>query len=77
MIRGLVKSYDDFKGYGTIESDSGEKIFVHCSTIETKGFKSLTVGEVVRLEYVAGEKGPHAVRVLKSQKKKIIAKGSR
>lgn len=64
MRRGVVKWFDETKGYGYIESENGEEIFIHFSNIaQEKGFKSLTPGEIVEYEAILGEKGPKAIYV--------------
>lgn len=65
MPRGKVKWFNDQKGYGFIEQDSGEDVFVHYSVIEMDGFKTLAEGSEVEFEAVAGEKGLQATKVVK------------
>ena len=62
---GTVKWFSDQRGYGFIQRDSGEDVFVHHSAIEGAGFASLAEGE--RVEFVVGEgrKGPAAQQVRK------------
>ena len=55
---GIVKWFDDRKGYGFIEQDNGEDIFVHYSEIVGGGFKSLSEGDRVTFEVGEGRKGP-------------------
>lgn len=63
MIQGTVKSYNEQSGFGFIESDAGENVFVHYSGIEMAGFKKLEAGQKVNFVIVAGQKGPQAARV--------------
>jgi CspA family cold shock protein len=65
MAEGRVKWFNDSKGYGFIESDSGRDVFVHFSAIEGEGFKSLSEGERVSFEEEKGAKGPQATKVRK------------
>ena len=60
MAEGTVKWFSDQKGYGFIEQDSGQDLFVHHSNINAAGFKSLNEGQRVRFEIETGEKGPKA-----------------
>lgn len=55
--RGVVKWFNDTKGYGFITSQSGEDIFVHFSAIKTKGFKSLKEGQDVEYVRITSPKG--------------------
>ncbi|HDP98708.1 MAG TPA: cold shock domain-containing protein [bacterium] len=64
MRRGVVKWFDEAKGYGYIESDTGESVFVHFSNIaQQKGFKTLVPGAKVEFEAISGEKGMNAIYV--------------
>jgi CspA family cold shock protein len=65
MPEGKVKWFNDAKGYGFIEQDSGGDIFVHHTAIQAVGFKSLTEGERVSFDVKVGQKGPAADRVIK------------
>lgn len=65
MAEGKVKWFNDAKGYGFIEQDGGNDIFVHHSAIQALGFRSLTEGEIVRFNVVEGQKGPVADKVIK------------
>ena len=63
---GIVKWFDDAKGYGFITSDDGSKdCFVHHSAIQGNGFKSLAQGDRVQFEIVQRPKGPAAENVVK------------
>ncbi|HTL96864.1 MAG TPA: cold-shock protein [Gemmatimonadaceae bacterium] len=63
MARGKVKWFNDAKGYGFIEQESGEDVFVHFSAITMDGFKTLTEGQEVEFEIKNGDKGLHAANV--------------
>jgi cold shock protein len=63
MARGKVKWFNDAKGFGFIEQDGGEDVFVHFSSIAMDGFKTLVEGQEVEFEIQSGEKGLHATNV--------------
>lgn len=65
MPMGRVKWFNDSKGYGFIEQENGEDVFVHFSAVQQEGFKSLSEGQQVRFEVVQGPKGPQAANVVK------------
>ena len=65
MARGTVKWFSDKKGYGFIEQEDGQDIFVHYSSIDTPGFKSLSEGDRVSFEVQESERGPEAKNVKK------------
>lgn len=60
---GKVKWFDQSKGYGFIERESEEDIFVHYSAIQSEGFRALDEGEEVRFEVTRGPKGLQATNV--------------
>jgi CspA family cold shock protein len=66
MAKGIVKWFNDRKGFGFIEGNGeGKDIFVHYSKIEGEGFKTLTKGQEVDYDYTDGPKGPLATKVIK------------
>jgi len=64
-LTGTVKWFDNEKGYGFIEQEEGDDVFVHFSAIEEEGFKALDEGQEVEFEIVEGERGPQAENVTK------------
>ena len=65
IYTGEVKWFDAKKGYGFIEREDGDDVFVHFSAIQEDGFKSLEDGEEVEFEIVEGDRGPQAENVVK------------
>ena len=63
MADGIVKWFNDRKGYGFIEQENGQDVFVHHSNINAQGFKSLKEGDRVTFDIEQGQKGPTAVNV--------------
>ncbi len=57
MAKGTVKWFNPDKGYGFIEQESGDDIFVHFSAIQTDGFKTLAEGQEVEFEITEGNQG--------------------
>ena len=63
MADGVVKWFNERKGYGFIEQEDGPDVFVHHSAINATGFKSLDEGARVTFDIEQGEKGPSAANV--------------
>ena len=66
MANGTVKWFNDSKGYGFIQQDGGDDVFVHFSAIQGSGFKSLAEGDRVTFEVQQGPKGLQAANVTKA-----------
>ncbi|MEJ2200363.1 MAG: cold-shock protein [Desulfuromonadaceae bacterium] len=66
MAEGIVKWFNDAKGFGFIEQENGPDVFVHFSAIQGDGFKSLAEGERVTFDIEMGQKGPAAANVVKN-----------
>jgi len=65
MANGTVKWFNDSKGFGFIQQENGEDVFVHFSAIQGDGFKSLAEGQAVTFDIVQGPKGLQAANVNK------------
>ena len=63
MANGIVKWFNDKKGFGFIEQENGPDVFVHHSAINSTGFKSLKEGDRVTFDVEQGQKGPSAKNV--------------
>ena len=63
MANGIVKWFNEKKGYGFIEQEDGPDVFVHHSGINAEGFKTLNEGAQVSFDIEQGQKGPAAVNV--------------
>ncbi len=63
MSEGKVKWFNDKKGFGFIEKDDGGDLFVHHTSIQAAGFKTLSEGQRVSFDVVQGQKGPAAENV--------------
>ncbi|MDT8451713.1 MAG: cold-shock protein [Gammaproteobacteria bacterium] len=61
---GTVKFFNDSKGFGFIEQESGPDVFVHFSAIQSEGFKTLVEGQKVEFTVTQGQKGPQAENVV-------------
>jgi cold shock protein len=66
MEQGKVKWFNAEKGFGFIEREDGEDVFVHFSAIQSDGFKSLDEGQSVTFEIEQGQRGPQATNVQKA-----------
>jgi CspA family cold shock protein len=65
MANGKVKWFNDSKGFGFITSEDGSEVFVHHTSIQGNGFKSLAEGDSVSFDTEKGPKGPKAINVVK------------
>ncbi|ENQ3078377.1 cold-shock protein [Bacillus sp. WLY-B-L8] len=65
MMQGKVKWFNSEKGFGFIERDGGDDVFVHFSAIQNDGYKTLEEGQKVEFEIVDGARGPQAANVVK------------
>jgi cold shock protein len=65
-LKGVVKWFNNAKGYGFIGREGGPDVFVHYSAITAEGYKSLQEGDQVEFEIAQGPKGPQAANVTKS-----------
>lgn len=65
MNQGVVKYFNNEKGFGFIAREDGEDVFVHFSAIQDPGFKSLEEGQKVKFAIVEGSRGPQAADVVK------------
>jgi len=63
IYTGEVKWFDSKKGYGFIEREDGDDVFVHFSALQQEGFKTLEEGQEVEFEIVEGDRGPQAENV--------------
>ncbi len=64
-MKGTVKWFNDSKGFGFITAEDGSDVFVHHTSIQAQGFKSLAEGDRVSFDVEKGDKGPKAVNVVK------------
>jgi CspA family cold shock protein len=63
MAKGIVKWFNDRKGFGFIEQEDGSDVFVHHSAINSSGFRTLSEGDRVSFDVEQGPKGPSAANV--------------
>ena len=66
MAQGMVKWFNDAKGYGFITQEDGQDVFVHYSAVQASGFRSLAEGDRVEFEVTRGPKGLQAANVKKA-----------
>lgn len=64
MAIGIVKWFNNVKGYGFIAPEEGEDLFVHYSEVQIEGYRTLKNGQRVSFEVSRGEKGAHALKVM-------------
>ena len=65
MEQGTVKWFNSKKGFGFIEREGGNDVFVHFSAIQSEGFKTLEEGQAVQFDVEEGARGPQAANVVK------------
>ncbi|GAB61049.1 MAG: cold-shock protein [Candidatus Jettenia sp.] len=65
MATGTVKWFNDKKGFGFISQENGEDVFVHQTSIQSEGFRTLAEGDKVEFEIVKDQKGYKAAKVVK------------
>ena len=65
MANGTVKWFNDKKGFGFISQDNGDDVFVHQTSIQGEGFRTLAEGDKVEFEVIKGQKGYKATNVVK------------
>ena len=63
-VTGTVKWFNETKGFGFIQQESGPDVFAHFSEIVNSGFKTLVEGQQVSFSIVQGQKGPNAVNIV-------------
>jgi len=65
LAQGIVKWFNDRKGYGFISQEEGNDVFVHFSSIESTGYKTLSEGDRVEFDIEESDRGPEAKNVRK------------
>jgi len=65
QYKGSVKWFNNAKGYGFLGREGGNDVFVHYSSIQLDGYKSLKEGEMVEFDVIQGAKGPQADKVIR------------
>lgn len=74
-VKGKVKWFSNVKGYGFIEQDGGgADVFVHYSSVQNDGYKTLDEGDIVTFEITEGQKGPQAANVVREKATKAEQK---
>lgn len=76
VLKGVVKWFNDAKGFGFIQHTSGRDVFVHYSVISSDGFKTLKDGETVEYELKEGPKGLQASKVVRTKKDDASSDGT-
>ncbi|MDY6457913.1 cold-shock protein [Acinetobacter faecalis] len=64
VVKGTVKWFNETKGFGFIQQESGPDVFAHFSEISSSGFKTLIEGQLVEFSIAHGQKGPNAVNIV-------------
>lgn len=64
IVKGTVKWFNETKGFGFIQQESGPDVFAHFSEIASSGFKTLLEGQMVEFSVIQGQKGPNAVNIV-------------
>lgn len=64
VVNGTVKWFDESKGFGFIQQESGPDVFAHFSAIQGQGFKTLAEGQKVEFTVTQGQKGPQAENIV-------------
>jgi len=67
LLKGIVKWFNDKKGYGFIKQEDGRDIFVHFTSVNMQGFKTLAEGDEVSFDVEESDRGPVAKNVVKSR----------